>query len=235
MKAVIQAGGKGTRLRPYTLVLPKPLMPVGELPVIEMLLKWLRRSGIEDVYITIGYLGHLIRSLCGDGDQWGMKLTYSEEPEPLGTIGPLLLIREQLDQTFLVLNGDLITDMDLRAFTTFHRQKQGLVTVATTKKNVQVDLGVIESDNGRIAGFREKPSMDFLVSMGIYCMEPEVLELIPQGVTFGFDNLMHAMLERNLPVYMYQHQGCWMDIGRAEDFQEAQKDFQRNEATMLGY
>lgn len=234
MKAVIQAGGKGTRLRPYTLVLPKPLMPVGELPVIEMLLKWLRRSGIEDVCITIGYLGHLIRALCGEGHQWGMKITYSEEPQPLGTVGPLLLIREQLSETFLVLNGDLVTDMDLRAFAVFHRQKQGLVTVATTKKNVQVDLGVIDSDNGRISGFREKPNMEFLVSMGIYCMEPETLDLIPKGVPFGFDNLMHTMLDRDLPVYTYEHNGCWMDIGRAEDFVKAQKGFHVNGERMLG-
>ncbi len=235
MKAVIQAGGKGTRLRPYTLILPKPLMPVGELPVIEMLLKWLRRSGIEEVYITIGYLGHLIRSLCGDGSQWGMQIAYSEEPEPLGTIGPLLLIREMLDDTFLVLNGDLITDLSLRTFASFHHEKAGLVTVATTKKNVKIDLGVIENDDGRICGFREKPSMDFTVSMGIYCMEPEILDLIPKGVPFGFDNLMHTMLDRNLPVYMYSHDGCWMDIGRAEDFQKAQEDFQQSETAMLGY
>ena len=110
MKAVIQCGGKGTRLRPYTTVLPKPLMPVGSRPVLEMLLKWLRRNGIQEVFITTGYLGHLIRSVCGDGRQWNMSIKYTDEKEPLGTIGPLSLLRDSLDKTFLVINGDVITD-----------------------------------------------------------------------------------------------------------------------------
>ncbi|MGA2402121.1 MAG: nucleotidyltransferase family protein [Syntrophobacteraceae bacterium] len=192
MKAVIQAGGKGTRLRPYTLVLPKPLMPVGDLPVIEMLLKWLRRSGIEDAFVTIGYLGHLIRSLCGDGAQWGMNICYSEEPEPLGTIGPLLLIREHLTETFLVLNGDLITDLDLRDFIAHHKKRGGLITIATTEKSIKIDLGVLDGNNGHVTSFREKPELKFRVSMGVYCIEPKILELIPKGVPFGFDDLMYA-------------------------------------------
>lgn len=235
MKAVIQAGGKGTRLRPYTLVLPKPLMPVGELPVIEMLIKWLRRNGVEDAYITTGHLGHLIKSLCGDGTQWDMSIAYSEEPEPLGTVGALNLIRDHLDETFYMLNGDLITDLDLRAFKAFHEQHGGLVTVAVTKKDVKVDLGVIDSVEGRIIDFREKPALQFQVSMGIYCMEPGVLELVPNGVPFGFDDLMYAMLARQLPVHVYEHDGCWMDIGRPEDYQHAQEMFEQNAHTILGY
>ncbi len=223
MRAVIQAGGQGTRLRPYTLVLPKPLMPVGKLAVIEMLLKWLRRSGIEKVYITLGHLGHLIRALCKDGDQWGLEITYSEEPEPLGTIGPLALLKDHLEETFIVLNGDLVTDLDLRSFVGFHRQQRSIVTVGTTEKTVNVDLGVVESKNGRMVGFREKPTYKFQVSMGIYCMEPAVLQLIPRGLPFGFDDLMHAMLEKKLPVSIYEHRGLWMDIGREEDFLRAQE------------
>lgn len=235
MKAVIQAGGKGTRLRPYTLVLPKPLMPVGDLPVIEMLLKWLRRSGIEEAFVTIGYLGHLIRSLCGDGTQWGMNIYYSEETEPLGTIGPLLLIRKHLTETFLVLNGDLITDLDLREFITFHKKQGGLITIATTEKSVKVDLGVLDSNNGLVMSFREKPEMKFRVSMGVYCIEPRVLDIIPTGIPFGFDDLMYEMLELKLPVYTYHHGGYWMDIGREEDFLKAQETFSRNEALILGH
>ncbi|MGC9964498.1 MAG: sugar phosphate nucleotidyltransferase [Syntrophobacteraceae bacterium] len=235
MKAVIQAGGKGTRLRPYTWVLPKPLMPVGDLPVIEMLLKWLCRNGIQNVYVTIGYLGHLIRSLCGDGSQWGMQIVYSEEPEPLGTIGPLLLIREHLHETFLVLNGDLITDLNLRQFIAFHRQQESLITIAATEKSIKVDLGVLDGDNGRVEIFREKPEMKFRVSMGIYCMEPGIMEFIPKGVPFGFDDLMYAMLERKLPVHVYPHDGFWMDIGREEDFQLAQETFRKDYIPMLGH
>jgi len=234
MKAVIQAGGKGTRLRLYTLVLPKPLMPVGDQPVIEMLLKWLRRGGVTDSYITTGYLGHLLKSLCGDGSQWDMNITYSEEPEPLGTVGALTLIRDQLDSTFYMLNGDLITDLNLRAFRNFHQSHGGLVSVAVATKNVNIDLGVIDSEAGRITGFREKPTMKFQVSMGVYCMEPGVLEFIPVGVSFGFDDLMYTMLEKGSPVHVFEHDGIWMDIGRPEDFLQAQELFEKSQHAILG-
>lgn len=228
MKAVIQAGGKGARLRPYTLLLPKPLMPVGDLPVIEILLKWLRRWGVKKTYITIGYLGNLIRSLCGDGSQWDIEIIYSQEPEPLGTIGPLRLIKNQLTETFFTLNGDLITDLNLHEFKAYHRQHRGLITVAVTEKIITTDLGVLESQDGRMTVFREKPTFKFQASTGIYCMEPQILDLIPDGVPFGFDNLMYAMLDQELPVYVYRHDGLWLDIGREEDFRNAQESFLRD-------
>lgn len=235
MKAVIQAGGKGARLRPYTLVLPKPLMPVGDMPVIEILLKWLRRNGgVRDVYITTGYLGHLIKALCRDGAQWDMDIHYTEEPEPLGTIGPLKLLRDELDQTFLVMNGDLITDIDLRAFGEFHRQHGGLLSVATTEKSIRIDLGVIESQDNRMIGFAEKPTKKYSVSMGIYCMEPRILDHIPSSIPFGFDNLVHHMLANDLPIYTYQHDGHWMDIGREEDFLRAQEFILNHESWLKG-
>ena len=235
MKAVIQAGGKGTRLRPYTLILPKPLMPVGELPVIELLLKWLRRNGIEEVFITTGYLGHLLKSLCNDGSHWDMKITYSDEKEPLGTIGALNLVRDQLTETFLVLNGDLITDLSLREFIHHHREHGAPLTVGVTNKEVKVDLGVIDSSDGqRITGFREKPVFTYDVSMGIYCMEPEILDLIPKGVPFGFDDLMYHMLDNDIPASIYRHTGQWMDIGRPEDFAAAQEMADGSDIPMLG-
>ena len=234
MKAVIQAGGKGTRLRPYTLILPKPLMPIGGVPVIEMLLKWLRRNGIENTYVTTGYLGHLIQALCGDGRQWDLNIQYSEEPEPLGTVGALNLIKEELDESFLVLNGDLLTDLDLQAFTRSHKAHGGLLTVGVTSKNVNVDLGVLETEDGRVIEFREKPTLHYQVSMGIYCMEPGILELIPKGIPFGFDNLMHIMLEQNLPVHVHHHDGQWMDIGRPSDFQKAQDKFEADQSKFMG-
>jgi mannose-1-phosphate guanylyltransferase len=233
MKAVIQAGGKGTRLRPYTLVLPKPLMPVGESPIIEVLLKWLRRWGVSDVWITVGYLGGLIRTLCGDGCQWDMSIQYSEEKEPLGTIGPLKLIQKELNDTFITINGDIISDLNLREFINFHKQHDGLFSVAVTEKKIKIDLGVLEGDNGIMAGFKEKPSFDFTVSMGTYCMDPEILDLIPKNVPYGFDDLMYAMLDQGLPVYMYHHKGLWLDIGREEDFRSAQKSFIKDYKMMV--
>jgi len=238
MKAVIQAGGQGTRLRPYTFVVPKPLMPVGEQPVIEVLLKWLRRWGIKETCITTGYLGHLISTLCGDGSQWDMEIKYSKEREPLGTIGPLANIKDYLTDMFLVLNGDLITDLDINDFVGFHKRSGAQVTVACTDQVIDLDFGVIDAPNGdgRMIGFREKPSMNFQVSMGIYCIEPEILDLIPRDVPFGFDNLMHTMLLHGMPVYTYMHKGLWLDIGQEKDFTRVQEKFvEEYMPRILGY
>jgi NDP-sugar pyrophosphorylase family protein len=223
MKAVIQSGGKGTRLRPYTTVLPKPLMPVGTKPVLELLLVWLRRNDVRDAYITTGHLGHLIRSFCGDGQNWDMGITYTEETEPLGTVGALGLLRNQLDSTFLMVNGDVLTDLNLHAFIGFHRQHGGALTIATARRSVQIDFGILEDTGGRVTRFKEKPILTHIVSTGIYCMEPSVIDLIPAGVPFGFDNLMHCMLSRSLTVRTFLHSGLWLDIGRIEDFHRAQE------------
>ena len=235
MKAVIQAGGMGTRLRPYTLVLPKPLMPISGTPVIEMLIKWLRRNGVSDAYITTGYLGHLIKALCGDGSQWDMSISYSEEPEPLGTVGALTLLSNSLDETFMVLNGDLITNLDISDFRNFHKSHDGLFTVGTTSKKVNIDLGVLDIIDTEIKGFREKPTLNYTVSMGIYLMEPEILDFIPKGVPYGVDNLIHDMLDKGEKIHSYNHDGMWMDIGRPEDFEKAQDVFEENRQTLLGH
>jgi NDP-sugar pyrophosphorylase family protein len=223
VKAVIQSGGKGTRLKPYTMVLPKPLMPVGSKPVLELLLKWLRRNGTREAYITTGYLGHLIQTVCGDGRQWDLKIHYTEEREPLGTIGPLSLLRTDLNSTFLVLNGDVLTDLNLNSFAAFHRGSGCALTIATARRTTRMDFGIIEDVGGKVGRFREKPILSHLVSMGVYCMEPEVLDYIPSGVPFGFDDLMFSMLERGLSVGTFLHSGLWLDIGRVEDFQKAQE------------
>jgi NDP-sugar pyrophosphorylase family protein len=222
MKAVIQCGGKGTRLRPHTSILPKPLMPIGARPVLELVLKWLRRNGIKDVFITTGYLGHLIRSVCGDGNQWNMRIIYTQELEPLGTIGPLSLVREELNEPFLVLNGDVLTDLNLNHFVSSHRQHQATVTIATATRVTKMEFGVIDEIEGRVTAFREKPELPSLVSMGIYCMDPAVFERIPSGVPFGFDDLMFQMLDQEAAVHVFKHNGLWLDIGRVEDFLKAQ-------------
>jgi NDP-sugar pyrophosphorylase family protein len=223
MKAVIQCGGRGTRLQPYTTVLPKPLMPIGTKPILELLLKWLRRNGIRDVYISTGYLGHLIQSYCGDGRQWDLKIEYTEEREPLGTMGALGLLRDKLDATFLVLNGDILTDLNLNSLAAHHRIHGAGLTVSTVSRNIRVDFGLIEEANSRVVRFREKPTLSHLVSMGVYCLEPELIKHIPRGVPFGFDDLMFRMLEYDLPISTFLHKGFWLDIGRLEDFQKAQE------------
>ncbi len=223
MKAVIQCGGQGTRLRPYTMVLPKPLMPVRSQPVLELLLKWLRRNDVRDVYITTGYLGHLIKSYCGDGRQWDIRIRYTDERTPLGTIGPLGMLREELDSTFLVINGDVITDLSVSAFSQFHHRMGGALTVATVHRQTRMDFGVIEERGRQITNFKEKPILSNLVSMGVYCIEPEVFQYIPTGVPFGFDDLILCLLRRGVPTYSYTHEGIWLDIGRIDDFHSAQE------------
>lgn len=222
MKVVIQAGGKGMRMRPYTNVLPKPLLPIRTRPVLELLLRWARRNGSRDVYITTGHLGHLIRAFCGDGQRWDLRIRYSEEPEPLGTIGALDLLRGELDEPFLVINGDVLTDLNLAQFVRSHRASGAALSVATMQRSIPVDFGVIEVEKSRIVSFREKPRLRHLVSMGIYCMEPAVLGHIPSGVPFGFDDLVFRMMEAKAPVNTFQHRGFWLDVGRMEDFQNAQ-------------
>lgn len=223
MKTVIQSGGKGTRLRPYTMVLPKPLMPVGTKPVLDLLLRWLRRNGTDHAYVTTGHLGHLIRSFCGDGRQWALRITYTAELEPLGTVGALSLLHDDLDSTFLMVNGDVLTDLNLNAFVAAHRRHGGMLTIATSRRQVPIDFGILEEHGGQVAAFREKPILTHLVSTGIYCMEPSVLEFIPSGVPFGFDDLMYCLLGRGIPVHTFEHNGLWLDIGRIEDFHKAQE------------
>lgn len=225
MIAVIQAGGKGVRLHPYTTLLPKPLMPVGDLPVIEVIIKWLRRWGVKETYVTLGHLGTLIQALCRDGSQWDVGVNYCQEPEPMGTIGALKLLKGNLKETFFNVNSDLITDLNLRALRTFHKQHGGLVTVAVTERVIKSELGVFEVENDRMVDFHEKPTKRYLASCGVYCMEPQVLDFIPNGGPFGFDDLMNSMLEIKEPVWLYRHDGLWLDMGREEDYRSVQKSF----------
>jgi mannose-1-phosphate guanylyltransferase len=235
MIAVIQAGGKGTRLRPYTHIMPKPLMPVGDSPIIEILLKWLRRWGVKETYITIGHLGRLIQYLCNDTKDWGMEVHWNKEPEPLGTIGGLKLLNDNLNETFLSLNGDIITDLDLHDLILFHKKSSALLTICTTDKQFNMDFGVLESKEGVLTSFREKPRLKLSVCMGIYCMEPEIIDLIPNGVPFGFDDLVHEMMQKKMPVHTYEHNGLWLDIGIEKDFRYAQECFVKDhKSNVLG-
>ena len=227
MKTVILAGGKGTRLQPYTLVVPKPLVPVGGMPVIELIIKRLQRFGLDQLIVTTGYLGDLIKAVCGDGSRWGVHIDYSDEHEPLGTIGPLKLIQDHLTETFVVVNGDTITDIDLQQLLIFHHEKKAIATIAATRRSVQIELGVLETnEDDALMQFREKPSHEYAASMGLYVFEPDIMEFIPDSGAFGFDDLVHAFLAAEAPVYVYSHPGYWLDIGIKSDLEQAQDQYE---------
>jgi NDP-sugar pyrophosphorylase family protein len=215
---VILAGGKGTRLAPYTTVFPKPLMPVGDMPILEIVLCQLRHYGFRDIVISVGHLQELLRAFFGDGSKWGLKIRYVSEDQPLGTMGPLKLV-EGLDKPFMVMNGDLLTDIDYAALFGYHVSHGQEATVSVVPRTIQVSLGVLEYDGSQLlTGFREKPTSTYHASMGIYVFNPTVLDLIPAGKHYGFDNLMLDMLKAKRGVKVRPFEGLWLDIGRPEDY-----------------
>ena len=225
MKAVVLAGGKGTRLMPYTTILPKPLMPIGEMPILEVLLRQMKRAGINHVVMTVGHLAALLRSYFGDGSQWELDITYSHEPVPLGTAGPIALV-QGLDKTFLVTNGDVLTNLNLKKLLAFHKQKGGIATIAAHRRQVKLDLGVIQWDgNDRVSGYLEKPTTDYTVSMGLYVFEPRVLDYIPVGQYLDFPDLILKLIASGETVSGYTFDGYWMDLGRPDDYVQANQDF----------
>ena len=230
---VILAGGKGTRLAPYTTTVPKPLMPVGEYPVLEILLRQLESYGFRHVTLAVGHLAGLIQAYFGDGNGVGLNLSYVYESHSLGTAGPLARIPPP-DSSILVLNGDLLTDLDFTGFVRFHRGRNAAATVGMTRRQLPVEFGVIEAnDNGRIVGFREKPALDYLVSMGIYMFAPRVLDYIPRGSAFDFPELLSRLLAAGEVVAGYESAGYWMDIGRPADYEKANRDFPEMENRFL--
>jgi NDP-sugar pyrophosphorylase family protein len=222
VKAVVQAGGRGTRLAPYSTVLPKALMPVGDGTVIDHLLEQFAQVGVREVSITVSKFGPLIRSYCGDGSRWDLTINYVVENEPLGTIGPLRTIADQLDGPFFVTNSDVYTDLELKDVLAFHESHSSPLTVVVTPQTVSIPYGVLKHSDGRVEEFQEKPTEQFFVSTGIYCMSPRIFEFIPESGPFGFDQLMRALLESNTPVNAFEHTGKWIDIGRVEDLRRAQ-------------
>ena len=225
MKAVILAGGKGTRLVPYTKVIPKPLMPIGDMPILEVLLRQIKRAGVDEIILTVGHMASLIRAFFQDGKQLGTKIHYSYEKTPLGTVGPLTMI-EGLEETFLVMNGDVLTDLDFEALLAFHRQSKAVVTIAMYNRPVKIDLGVIQlSGPNDVVGYIEKPTYDFHVSMGIYVFEPAALKYIPANTYYDFPTLILRLLQEGQKVAGYPFQGYWQDLGRPDDYEQAIHDF----------
>ena len=227
MKAVILAGGKGTRLKPYTTVIPKPLVPVGEKAILEILITRLRKEGVDEVFICLNHFAEIIMAFFGDGSRFGLKINYSLEDEPLGTVAPVKLI-QGLPENFLVMNGDLLTDLPFHQLFNYHLKNQALLTVSTYTRKTKIDFGVIDVDPVSLhaTGFREKPEYTFEVSMGVYVMNREVLEFVPPHTHFGFDDLMLTLLDRKQPAKIFPYQGYWLDIGRPDDYEKANEDIE---------
>ncbi|MFA4823684.1 MAG: nucleotidyltransferase family protein [Methanoregula sp.] len=227
MQAIILAGGKGRRLMPYTTVLPKPLMPIGDYAILEVILRQLKHAGFDKVIISTGYLHELIHAFIDSNKTLGLKISYSHEDEPLGTIGPLRLMKN-LDDTFLVMNGDILTDIDYKALIDWHKKKKAIATIATYQRDTHIDFGVLEkNEENRIVAFREKPTYHFDVSMGVYVFSKKILDYVPKGEPFGFDQLMYALMETKAPVFSYPHNGYWLDIGRPDDYARSIEEFER--------
>lgn len=222
---IVLAGGRGTRLAPYTTVLPKPLMPIRAMPVLEILLRRLAAAGFQRVYLAVGYLSELIEAYFRDGARFGVELSYLREDEPLGTAGPLTEL-EHPSERLLVMNGDLFTALDFRALVDFHEENGAAATIATLSREVPIEFGVIRLDGASIVGFEEKPTLSYDVSMGVYVFEREVVDLIPKGERFDFPDLVLALLERGSSVAAYRSTDFWLDIGRREDYELAQERYE---------
>jgi len=230
-RAVILAGGKGTRLRPFTITFPKALVPIGDMPILELLLRQLHKSGVRDVTLTLGHLSELIRAFVSQRASdalAALNISFVTEDEPTGTAGSLALVSDLTD-TFVVMNADLLTNLDLRELVRFHRKSGAELTIASQRKTLKIDLGVLElNESGRLIDYVEKPEKSFYVSMGIYVYEPTVLDLIPKGQHLDFPDLVLRLLRQERDIAIYRFDGLWLDIGRPDDYAKAQELYAQN-------
>jgi NDP-sugar pyrophosphorylase family protein len=230
--AVILAGGRGTRLRPYTLTLPKPLVPLVDMPIVEIVIRKLANAGYQSATLAINHMGELIQAYFGSGERWGLELRYSLENEPLGTIAPLRLIAD-LPDNFLVINADVLSDLDLSRFLADHITSGAIFTIGATSRDQLLDFGVLGVEGERLVSFREKPKVSQLVSMGIYAVNSRVLSYIPPIGPFGFDQLMLKLIEIGELVNVKRHDGYWLDIGRPDDYERATVEFDKDRKRFL--
>jgi len=234
MKAVILAGGKGTRLTPFTKILPKPLMPIGDMPILEILIKQIKSAGISEYILTVGHLAELLRAFFGDGGRLGVNIEYSMEDLPLGTAGPLSLLADRLDAPFLICNGDVLTNLDFNQLINFHLQSNTIATIASKSRQVEIDLGVLQvGEDDHLTGYLEKPIYNFDVSMGIYVFEPRVLEYVPYNRYLDFPDLVLKMIKSGETVKRFQFDGYWQDLGRQADYEQAVQDFEHMRSEFL--
>ncbi|WP_435005413.1 sugar phosphate nucleotidyltransferase [Tundrisphaera lichenicola] len=238
MQAILLAGGKGTRLRPYTAVLPKPLMPIGgddPLPIMEVVLRQLARFGFDEVTVITGYLTELIEAFFGDGRKFGTHLTYRREVSPLGTAGGLALMARP-DESVLVINGDILTTLDFGEMYRFHRDRRAAATIASYPREVRIDFGVLEFGNDPhvLTGYREKPEFSFQVSMGLYILDPIAWDYLTPGQTLQMPDLLETMRGAGHPVHCFKKPCYWLDIGRHDDYATANEVFEARRKSFLG-
>lgn len=225
-RAIILAGGKGTRLYPYAVVLPKPLMPIGEYPILEVIIRQLSHNGFDHITMAVNHQAEIIKAYFQDGDKWGIKIDYSLEDKALSTMGPLRIISD-LPENFLVMNGDILTDLSYSDLYDEHVNNYNLFTISSYVREQKVDYGVLQvDDDGYLSAFKEKPTNQYLVSMGIYMMNRKLLDYIPLGESYGFDELMFDCLESRSKVAVRKFNGYWLDIGRPDDYLQAVNEFE---------
>lgn len=225
-RAIILAGGRGTRLRPYTIVLPKPLMPIGDYPILEVVVRQLVYAGFDHITLAVNHQAEIIKAFFQNGERWGVRIDYSPEDIPLGTMGPLRQI-EDLPDNFLVMNGDILTDLDYAVLYEAHCHAGSIFTISSKKREEKIEYGVLETDQKDILiDFKEKPSMVYQVSMGIYMVSKRALEFIPEGSAYGFDTLMLDLIVAGKPAAVRPFDGYWLDIGRPDDYDKAIQEFE---------
>lgn len=234
MQAIILAGGKGTRLRHYTTVLPKPLVPVGDYPIMEIILKQLKSFGIKDIIVSTGHLGELIEAYFGSGKKYGLKIRYVREDEPLNTAGAIEIIKG-LEKNFLIMNGDILTTLNYKQLFKFHLERKGMATIAITKRRIKDDYGVIKvnGDSRLLINYIEKPKHSYYVSMGINVLSIKCRDYISRGECISMPELFLRMKKNNEKIFCYESRDFWLDIGKIEDYQIAQEEFSRNSKKFL--
>jgi len=234
MQAVILAGGKGTRLKPYTTVIPKPLMPLGDLPIIEIILRQLKAAGIEDIILALGYLPHLFEAVIGHGDRFGLRIAYAQEPGELGTAGPLANLLDRLDDHFLVMNGDLLTTVRYDHVLASHRASGAAASICTFRREVKIDFGVIESEDGFLARYIEKPTYGYQVSMGVNALtRTDIAPHLRAGARLDMPDLLTGLMATGKRVRTLPQDCLWLDIGRHEDYVQATDIFEARRSEFL--
>lgn len=221
-KAVILAGGLGTRLRPFTEVIPKPLLPIGEKAVLEIQIEHLKQYGFDEIYLATNYKAEYIENFFGDGSRYGVKLQVSKEEKPLGTVGPLKLIEKNLDSPFIIMNGDILSNINFSKFYDFALQRDSLLSVSIKKIITPYAFGNIFFEGDFVTDIQEKPDIITYALAGIYVMKPEIFSLIPDDEYFGMDTLIKTMLSKKMPIAKYDLEEYWLDIGRIDDYEKAQ-------------